>query len=65
MQASTFPRSRDAALPRPPDGLGRGAALAILVHLLLIAAIAFSVHWRAHEPEGVTAELWSAVPFCR
>lgn len=62
MQASTFPRSRDATMPRPPDGLGRGAALAILVHLLLIAAIAFSVHWRAHEPEGVTAELWSAVP---
>jgi colicin import membrane protein len=62
MQASTFPRLRDASLPRPPDGLGRGAVLAILVHLLLIAAIAFSVRWRAHEPEGVTAELWSAVP---
>ena len=62
MQTSTFPRLRDASMPRPPDGLGRGAVLAILVHLLLIAAIAFSVRWRAHEPEGVTAELWSAVP---
>jgi colicin import membrane protein len=62
MQASTFPRLRDASMPRPPDGLGRGAVLAILVHLLLIAAIAFGVHWRVREPEGVTAELWSAVP---
>jgi hypothetical protein len=36
--------------------------LAVLVHLLLIVAIAFGVKWRAHEPEGVSAELWSAVP---
>jgi len=61
MSTSTL-RYRDATMPRPPDGLGRGALLAILVHLLLIAAIAFGVHWRAHEPEGVSAELWSAVP---
>ena len=62
MSTSTLPRFRDATMPRSADGLGRGAVLAVLVHLLLIVAIAFSVNWRAHEPEGVTAELWSAVP---
>ena len=62
MNTSTLPRFRDATMPRSADGLGRGAVLAVLVHLLLIVAIAFSVNWRAHVPEGVTAELWSAVP---
>ncbi|MEP7056150.1 MAG: cell envelope integrity protein TolA [Caldimonas sp.] len=52
----------DAAKPRPPDGFGAGAVLAVLVHLLLLAALAFGVNWRAHEPEAVSAELWSAVP---
>jgi len=61
MSTSTL-RFRDATMPRPPDGLGRGAVLALLVHLLLIAAIAFGVNWRVREPEGVSAELWSAVP---
>ena len=61
MSTSTL-RYRDATMPRPPDGLGRGAVLALLVHLLLIAAIAFGVSWRVREPEGVSAELWSAVP---
>ncbi|HEX7435112.1 MAG TPA: cell envelope integrity protein TolA [Caldimonas sp.] len=62
MDAATLPRLRDASMPRPPDGLGTGAVLAVLVHLLLVAALAFSVNWRVHEPESVTAELWSAVP---
>ena len=62
MHAATLSMSRDALAPRPPDGLGVGAVLAVLVHLLLIAALAFGVNWRAHEPEGVVAELWSAVP---
>ena len=38
MSTSTL-RYRDATMPRPPDGLGRGAVLAVLVHLLLIAAM--------------------------
>ncbi|HEX7441522.1 MAG TPA: TonB C-terminal domain-containing protein [Caldimonas sp.] len=62
MDAASLPRLRDASMPRPPDGLGTGAVLAVLVHLLLVAALAFSVNWRVHEPESVTAELWSAVP---
>jgi colicin import membrane protein len=54
--------TRDALMPRPPGGLGRGAALALVVHAGLIAALAFSVNWRASTPAGVAAELWAAVP---
>jgi colicin import membrane protein len=39
-----------------------GLALAILAHMLLIAALAWSVNWKTSEPQGVVAELWSAVP---
>ena len=53
---------RDAFLPHRPPGMGRGLALAVLAHLLLIAALTFSVHWRASDPAGVEAELWAAVP---
>jgi colicin import membrane protein len=49
-------------MPRRPKGMGAGLMLAILAHVLLILAIAFGVNWRAHEPAGVEAELWSAVP---
>lgn len=49
---------------KPPakQGMGRGVALAIAVHALLIIAIAFGVHWKSSQPEGVEAELWAAVP---
>ncbi len=53
---------RDLFLPQRPPGLGRGLALAVLAHLLLIAALTFSVRWRASNPAGVEAELWAAVP---
>ena len=53
---------RDLFLPQRPPGMGRGLALAVLAHLLLIAALTFSVHWRASDPAGVEAELWAAVP---
>jgi colicin import membrane protein len=53
---------RDVLRPRPPGGMGAGALLALLVHAGLIVALAFSVRWRASEPEGVEAELWAAVP---
>ena len=39
-----------------------GLALALLVHALLIVAIAWGVRWKSSEPEGVVAELWSALP---
>jgi len=42
--------------------MGRGAMLALVVHVGLVIALAFGVSWRSHEPAGVTAELWAAVP---
>ncbi len=52
----------DAFAPRQPPGMRSGLVLALIVHALLILAIAWSVRWKASEPEGVVAELWSAVP---
>jgi colicin import membrane protein len=54
--------ARDPFMPRQPRGMGAGLGLALLAHALLIIALAFGVNWRAHELEGVEAELWSAVP---
>jgi colicin import membrane protein len=54
--------AHDAFAPRQPPGMRSGLALAILAHLLLIAALAWSVNWKTSEPEGVVAELWSAMP---
>ena len=53
---------RDAFMPRRPACLGSGLVLAIIAHLLLVAALTFSVNWRVSSPEGVEAELWAAVP---
>lgn len=60
MNAAVLERDRFA--PQEPPGMRSGLALAILAHVLLILALAWSVHWKASEPEGVVAELWSAVP---
>ena len=54
--------ARDPFMPRQPRGMGAGLGLALLAHALLIVALAFGVNWRSREPEGVEAELWSAVP---
>jgi len=56
--ASTF----DARRPQRPGGMGRGAMLAIVVHVGLLIALAFGVNWRSSEPAGSSAELWAAVP---
>ena len=58
--SAVFPR--DPFMPRQPRGMGAGLGLALLAHALLIVALAFGVNWRSSEPEGVEAELWSAVP---
>lgn len=60
MNAATL--TRDALIPRNPDGLGRGLLMALAVHALLVIAIAFGVSWRSSNPAGVEAELWAAVP---
>jgi colicin import membrane protein len=53
---------RDLFAPQQPPGMRAGLALAILAHVLLVIALAWSVHWKASEPEGVVAELWSSLP---
>jgi colicin import membrane protein len=53
---------RDQFAPQQPPGMRSGLALALLAHALLIVAIAWGVRWKASEPEGVVAELWSALP---
>ncbi|MEO5845818.1 MAG: cell envelope integrity protein TolA [Caldimonas sp.] len=53
---------RDLFAPQQPPGMRSGLALAILAHVLLIVALTFGVNWKASEPEGVVAELWSSVP---
>ncbi len=52
----------DALRPPPAPGVGRGFSLALLVHVGLVIAIAFSVQWRSHAPPAFEAELWSVVP---
>jgi len=59
---STLAADRDTFAPRHPPGLRSGLALAIVAHVLLVIAIAWSVNWRASEPESVEAELWAALP---
>lgn len=62
MSVSTLQQREAALLPQSEDGIGIGAVMAVLVHVLLVMALAFGVSWRVHEPEGVTAELWASVP---
>lgn len=52
----------DFAPPRT-RGLGRALALAILAHLVLVAALTLGVQWRRDAPmTTVEAELWAAIP---
>jgi colicin import membrane protein len=59
---NTAALERDMFAPQQPPGMRSGLVLAILAHVLLILALAWSVNWKASEPEGVVAELWSALP---
>ena len=59
---NTATLTRDPFMPSPPKGRGPALGLALVAHALLIAAIAFGVHWRRFEPTTMAAELWSSVP---
>jgi colicin import membrane protein len=59
---SPLAAQRDALLPPRPGATGRGFALAVLVHLGLVAALAIGVAWRSSPPAAMEAELWAAVP---
>lgn len=62
MRIASASHGADPLRPQRPTGLGRGAALAGLVHGGLLLALALGVSWRASEPTGATAELWAALP---
>lgn len=49
--------------PPPQPGLGRALVLALLAHLLLVAALGWGVSWK-HDatPLAAEAELWAALP---
>ena len=49
--------------PPKAKGMGRAIALAVVAHLLLVAALTLGVQWKRDAPATtVEAELWSAVP---
>jgi colicin import membrane protein len=52
----------DAFAPPRLPGMRPGLVLALIVHALLVLALAWSVNWKTSEPEGVVAELWSSTP---
>ena len=54
--------AHDALMPPSPGGTAPGAALSLLVHGGLVAALAWGVAWRSPPPVTVSAELWAAVP---
>ena len=53
---------RDAFMPHAPDAFGRGLAMAVAAHLLLVVALSVGVSWHVSPPEGIEAELWASVP---
>lgn len=49
--------------PPATDGHARALVLAVLAHLVLVAALTLGVQWKRSAPTtSVDAELWSAVP---
>jgi colicin import membrane protein len=49
--------------PPTPPGFGRALVLALIAHLLLVAALTWGVHWKSQPlTMSAEAELWSAVP---
>jgi len=57
-----FAAARDPLIPRSPGGTAPGAAMSLIAHVALVAALAHGVNWHAPEPTTVSAELWAAVP---
>jgi len=49
--------------PPPMGGMGRSWSFALFMHLLLLAALTWGVHWKS-QPDTISAsaELWSALP---
>jgi colicin import membrane protein len=48
--------------PEADPGGPQSALLALLVHILFFAFLFFAVSWRTEPPQGMVAELWTALP---
>lgn len=53
---------REALHPPTADSPRTGWVMSLLAHALLLLALTLGVQWHTADPEGVSAELWSAVP---
>ncbi|MEH0165673.1 cell envelope integrity protein TolA [Roseateles microcysteis] len=62
MQNSTLQMPGLSLRPPQPIAMGRGFAVALLAHALLLVALTLNVQWHSATPEAFEAELWSAVP---
>lgn len=60
LQTLTTPR--EALHPPTADSPRTGWVMSLLAHALLVLALTLGVQWHTADPEGVSAELWSAVP---
>ena len=60
LQPLTTPR--EALHPPTADSPRTGWIMSLTAHALLVLALTLGVQWHTADPEGVTAELWSAVP---
>jgi colicin import membrane protein len=54
--------SHDFSRPPPAPGMGRGFALALVAHALLVIGLTLGVQWRSTTEPAFEAELWAAVP---
>ncbi|MDO9238215.1 MAG: TonB family protein [Aquabacterium sp.] len=48
--------------PRTSDGWVPSLALAVGVHLMLLAALTVGVRWKSHPPQPIEAEVWAEIP---
>lgn len=62
MQNSTLQMPGLSLRPPQPIAMGRGFAVALAAHALLLVALTLNVQWHSATPEAFEAELWSAVP---
>lgn len=62
MQNSTLQMPGLSLRPPQPIAMGRGFAVALVAHVLLLLALTLNVQWHSATPEAFEAELWSAVP---
>ncbi len=49
--------------PPPTGGFGKSLSFALFMHLLLLAALTWGIHWKTEtQTLSASAELWSAMP---